>query len=75
MVNDFSDLAARLEGASARLQACGDRICGMQPPSPTAAGKEPEAISLLDAIQMQRGRLVRALDFLESEINRIDSNV
>jgi hypothetical protein len=74
-LEDFDPVLARLEEIASRAAKCGDRIAGARP---SEVGNEKDAPSpnhLIYAVQVRRSRLVRVVDHLENEIQRIESGL
>jgi len=74
-IESFDAVLERLEIIAHRATKCGDQITGSRPNAVEANEKSPTPGHLLVAIEVRRNRLVRAVDHIESEIQRIESGL
>ena len=74
-VEDFDPVIGRLETLANRAMVCGDRISGSRPSGVEGAEKHPSPNHLLSAIAGRRDRLVRVVDNIEAEIQRIETGL
>ena len=71
LLEDFDPVFGRLEALANRAQCCADRLVGSRPSEVGKAETNPAPSHLMYAVQARRERLVRAVDYMESEIERI----
>ena len=74
-IEDFDPVIGRLETLANRAMVCGDRIQGSRPSGVEGAAKDPSPNHLLWAIQNRRDRLVRVVDYIEAEMQRIETGL
>ena len=74
-IEDFDPVIGRLETLANRATMCGDRIAGSRPSGVEGGEKNPSPNHLLFAISNRRDRLVRVVDHIEAEMQRIETGL
>lgn len=75
VIEGFDPVIGRLAALAMRANNCGDKINGPRPTGVDADKPEQEPSGLINCAQARRERLVRIVDHLENEINRIESGL
>lgn len=70
-IEDLDPVIGRIEGLANRAMDCADKLLGSRPSEVAKDAPIPSPSHLMYSIQARRERLVRATDFLESEIARL----
>ena len=74
-IEDFDPVLGRLESIAQKASGCAERITGPRPSEVSATEQPPSPNGLIYAVQERRSRLVRIVDYLESEMNRIENSL
>lgn len=74
-LEDFDPIIGRLETLANRVTGCGDRIVGARPSEVEGNEKPPSPNHLIYALHARRERLLRVVNHIESEVQRIENGL
>lgn len=76
-IEDFDPVIGRLETLVNRASGCSDRVVGSRPSEVAGNSRDqaPSPNNLIYAAHARRDRIVRAVDHLESEIQRLENGL